>query len=343
MINPIQDIYSQAIAKEGISGKINNVVASFVIRNNTILTATPIKLGSLIEIGTNKYIVTALEEQFSQDVYYKGNFEVAQAIKIADTINTYAIINYVNGVIQGTETIQFINDKYSFKVPYCNAKIDDVIKFNNMQYKISSIDYSDNTLLTLYADYVGVSNTYTITLAETTTNLKANATYQIQATCTQNGTTVTNPTITYNSNNTAIATVSSTGLVTGVKEGSTTITCTYNGATATLGVTVSATVTSTPIKILQDNGSSNLKINTPTVFTVYVDDGNASSRILTSGRTFTFSLDEDTVSGGDAIIQSYTDTTVTVKAINSYMPIIISATDNADNTKTASININTIN
>lgn len=332
MINPIDSTYKHALTQDGIIGKIDNVVATFIIKNKTILSATSFNLGSLVDIGTDKYMVTTIEKQFSQSIYNKGTIEPIQAIKVG-SINTYAIVNYINGVSTGTNQIQWVQDKYAFTVPYINAKVNDVITYKNMEYKINSVDYSKESILTLYADYVGISNTYTISLSESTKTVQANSTYQIVATCTENGTIVTSPTIQYVSNNIAIATVSSTGLITGVAEGSTSITCTYNGVVAILSLTVSAVATSTPIKVLSEDGDEYVTINNTETFTVYVDDGDTSSRILTTGRTFSFVLDEDTITDGVATIVSQTDTTVTIKALKGTM-FILTTTDNADTTKT---------
>ena len=341
MINPIDSTYKHALAQDGIIGKIDNIIATFIIKDKTILSATSFNLGSLIDIGVDKYIVTSIEKQFSQSVYNKGTIELVHTIKVG-SINTYAIVNYVNGVSTGTNQIQWVQDKYAFTVPYINAKVNDVITFKNMQYKINSVDYSKESILTLYADYQGISNTYTISLSETTKTVQANSTYQVVASCKENGTIVTSPTIQYVSNNIAIATVSPTGLVTGVAEGDTSITCTYNGVVATLSLTVSAVATSTPIKIIGATESEYVKKGVPEVFTVYVDDGDTSSRILPSGRTFSFVLDEDTLAEGNATITNYTDTTCTVNIINAKMIQLI-ATDNADSTKTSTITFYGIN
>lgn len=332
MINALDSTYKHALAQDGIIGKIDNVVATFIIRDKTILSATSFKLGSLVDIGTDKYIVTSIEKQFSQSVYNKGTIEQVQNVKVS-SINTYALVKYVNGVSTGTNQIQWVQDKYAFTVPYINAKVNDIITYKNMEYKINSVDYSKESILTLYADYRGISNTYTISLSETTKTVQANSTYQIVASCKENDVIVTSPTIQYVSNNIAIATVSSTGLVTGVAEGDVDITCTYNGVVATLSLTVSPVATSTPIKVISSDDDEYVKINNSETFTVYVDDGITSSRILTSGRTFSFVLDEDTVDYGIATIVSQTDTTVTIKALTGEM-FILTTTDNADTTKT---------
>jgi hypothetical protein len=336
MINPIDSAYKHALAQDGIIGKIDNVTTSFIIKEKgdkeTLIAEIPFHLGSLVDIGTNKYIVSDYNKSFNHSIYNQGTIEPIQAIRVS-SINTYAIVNYINGVSTGTNQIQWVQDKYAFTVPFCNAKVNDIITYKNMEYKINSVDYSKESILTLYADYKGISNTYAISLSETTKTVQANSTYQIVPICKENDVIVTSPTIKYVSNNIAIATVSSTGLITGVAEGSTSITCTYNGVVATLSLTVSAVATSTPIKVLSADNNEYVKINNSETFTVYVDDGDSYSRILTSGRTFSFVLDEDTIDYGIATIVSYTDTTVTIKALTGEM-FVLTTTDNADPTKT---------
>lgn len=77
----------------------------------------------------------------------------------------------------------------------------------------------------------------TVTPATATLSLSGTNTQQLTV---ESGATNVTASATYTSSNASIATVSSSGLVTGVAAGSATITATYNGATATSAVTVTA-------------------------------------------------------------------------------------------------------
>jgi hypothetical protein len=106
-----------------------------------------------------------------------------------------------------------------------------------------SADYiSDNDDLTLGIAYED-KNVYTLTLSESTIAGIPTNTRQLYASVTLNGTTVTR-TVEWSSSDTAKATVSATGLVTLVANGTATITCHLVGDTSvsdTVAVTVSGT------------------------------------------------------------------------------------------------------
>lgn len=103
----------------------------------------------------------------------------------------------------------------------------------------------DATLCTASIDNVSVSSTSStvavtgISLSPTTASLTTGGTQQLTATITP--TTATTQTVTWSSSNTAVATVSSAGLITAIAEGSATITATTTSEskTATCTVTVS--------------------------------------------------------------------------------------------------------
>ena len=71
------------------------------------------------------------------------------------------------------------------------------------------------------------------------TNLRAGHSEQLSASAVDaNGDVIAGATFTWHSNSTAVATVSSSGLVVGVRTGSTTITATYSGKTGSASVSV---------------------------------------------------------------------------------------------------------
>lgn len=83
-------------------------------------------------------------------------------------------------------------------------------------------------------------HTYEITLAETSTSIIQEGTYQINATCKKDNIIVDNPNIVYSSSDSNIAIVSDSGEITAVNIGNVDITCVYEGVNAILSVVVEA-------------------------------------------------------------------------------------------------------
>ena len=88
----------------------------------------------------------------------------------------------------------------------------------------------------------------TVTVAPTSASVVAGATTTLQATVKdQNGNVMTGQTVTWSSSNAAAATVSVSGVVTGVAAGSATITATSSGKTGTSNITVTASPPPAPV------------------------------------------------------------------------------------------------
>src|SRR3989440_216943 len=81
----------------------------------------------------------------------------------------------------------------------------------------------------------------TVSVSPPTASIQPGQTVQLTATLKDaSGNTLSGRTVTWSSNNTSVATVSSSGLVSGVTPGSATITATSEGKTGTAGITVTA-------------------------------------------------------------------------------------------------------
>jgi uncharacterized protein YjdB len=98
-------------------------------------------------------------------------------------------------------------------------------------------DTYDNSIVEQWK--VTVSDVYTLSLQETATVTVGNTTALTATVTGKAGATLSNASITWGSDDTTVATVNASGVVTGVKAGSTTITATYNGQSKTCTVTVS--------------------------------------------------------------------------------------------------------
>jgi hypothetical protein len=99
----------------------------------------------------------------------------------------------------------------------------------------------------------------TVTVAPPSVSIVAGTTTTLQATVKdQNGNVMTGQTVTWSSNNTAAATVSSSGVVTGVAAGSATITATSSGKTGTSSISVTASSGSGTLLFQENFEDSNL-------------------------------------------------------------------------------------
>ena len=111
------------------------------------------------------------------------------------------------------------------------------------------------------------------------TEINEGATTQLKATVTPEN--ATNKKVTWASSNTEVATVDSDGLVTGVKEGTTTITVTTedNGKTASCTVTVKST--RTEVDGVSISGNTNIKENEKTQLKATVTPSSATNKNVT--------------------------------------------------------------
>ncbi|MBX6330363.1 MAG: Ig-like domain-containing protein [Gemmatimonadaceae bacterium] len=124
-----------------------------------------------------------------------------------------------------------------------------------------------------------------VKVSPTSVSLQAGATAQLTATpLDQSGQALTGRTITWSTGSTAVATVSSTGLVKGVAQGTTTITAYCEGKSAPVAVTVTATVV--PVATVSVSpGADTLIVGQSGQFTATPKDGSGNAL---SGRTITW-------------------------------------------------------
>ncbi|HKI75421.1 MAG TPA: Ig-like domain-containing protein [Pseudomonadales bacterium] len=136
-----------------------------------------------------------------------------------------------------------------------------------------------------------------VTVSPATATINVGATQQLTATAKDSsGATISGASIAYSSSDTAIATVSTGGLVTGVAAGSATITATSSGKSGTATITVNtpaptvATVTLSPSAVTLTAG------NTQQLTATAKDASNATI----SGATFTYASSDTTVATVDS-------------------------------------------
>lgn len=218
-----------------------------------------------INVGTNQYFNLAFDRKVPS-----GTATLSITIS-NDGTHFFPVTSTETVSITGTTAS---NNNYNFSIPsgeYTNLKI----RFENSGSGASI----DNVTLTKLAE-AGASNTAvsfdvvavdpTLVVTPSPVNLLEGATQQLTVTG-------TNGTISYESNDTRVATVSSTGLITAVAEGSTTIDITstatedYNAGATSVTVNVSAGLSFETV-VITESWSADLK-NATGNNAKFVDDG----------------------------------------------------------------------
>jgi len=150
-----------------------------------------------------------------------------------------------------------------------------------------------------------------ISLSATSSSISIGATTQLTVGYTPSDTNVKN--VTYTSSSESIATVSNTGLVTGIAEGSATITATAEAASGTVSATT--TITVTPIAVTSVSLSSNsetIKVGKTVTLVPTISPSNATNKNVTwsSSNTNIATVSGGTVTGVSAGTATITVTTV---------------------------------
>ena len=129
----------------------------------------------------------------------------------------------------------------------------------------------------------------TVTVSPTSASVAVGTTSTLQATVKdQNGNSMTGQTVTWSTNNAAAATVSSTGVVTGVAAGSATITATSSGVAGTSAITVTAGSPPPPVvtTVTVAPTSASVVAGSTTTLVATVKDQNGN---IMTGQTVTWS------------------------------------------------------
>ncbi|MDY3707335.1 MAG: Ig-like domain-containing protein [Treponema berlinense] len=146
-------------------------------------------------------------------------------------------------------------------------------------------DDGDETVATVAVEKVEITSTETDVEVGKTITLTAKVSPE----------NATNKTVTWTSSDTAIATVDSTGKVTGVKAGEATITASAGGQTATVKVTVKAAATSGGETGGETGGSTGGETTTPKTATIAYDGSLAENAPAATGEEGVFSDVQDVI------------------------------------------------
>lgn len=253
--NPIDSCYKKAIELEGVIATIDENQIKILIRdaNNStygidykkIISSTSINQGNYVVIDGVKFLIIDIELQYSQSTYNIGVFRKTQEILLGSNYKpVQAIVDKYRGQYVDGQYINEVHDQYTFIIPKLGNKtgVGSSLVYDLGIYDIISIDSSRDGLYYVTGKYSSVytPHTYAITLNSDSQTLVQGDTFQIVATCYDNDTIVTSPTVTYTSSDPNIVSVDATGVVTGTLVGSATITCSYNNVSADLAITVEA-------------------------------------------------------------------------------------------------------
>ena len=250
MLNPIKTVYQNYKKKYGINATIDNKdTRLFYIEKKDALDGIDYKevyadkklinQGSTIKMDNITYLVVEKTYNYKNTIYDTGIIEPCQIIKLKNN-NIDCVVENLKADITTGNIIAFVDNKLLITLNTNNViEINDQIEYKNLIYKIISKDITKEGLIICKADYVSVAVSYTIELSQASASVQEGNTVQIQATVKNNkGIQVDNPTITYKSENDTIVKVNTSGLVTSVGVGSTTITLTYENASAIFNIEV---------------------------------------------------------------------------------------------------------
>ncbi|NMF04345.1 Ig-like domain-containing protein [Clostridium beijerinckii] len=295
MYNPIDSVYKKAIELEGIIANVGNTETKVLIReaNNStygidykkIISSTSINQGNYVEINGVEFLIVDTEEQFSQTVYNIGIFRKTLPILLGDNYKeVQAIVDRDKITLVDGTYLQEVHDQYTFIIPKSgnSVSINNTLVYDLGIYTVISVDSSREGLLYVTGKYntVYVPHTYTISLSESTKTLVQGETYQIVATCSDNGTVVENPTIIYASSDPNIVSVDATGLVNCLSVGGATITCTYNNVSAILQLVVEEKPVETVISYVENwSQTTTIKQYVTSTYTVYYFDSDGVTKI----------------------------------------------------------------
>lgn len=147
------------------------------------------------------------------------------------------LVKYKKQLLESTNYYMILKDEFEF-ILLDKVEIDDYLVWNNAKYHVVSIDNTIPNLYKCYGQFKTIMSTdeYTIQCDDISIDMGLNV--QLLPVCMKNRIRESNPTITYTSGNSSIATCNTNGLVNGVSSGSTTITMEWEGITKTINVVV---------------------------------------------------------------------------------------------------------
>ena len=219
--------YSVIFRKNSDKNKLVNRLSIFYPLN------CGIHAGQLLNYGT-KHFLTLNQETIENNVYYKS--DIVETNAVINTVQDGIEVNmpvYVydvsDALFEGNNYISYISGTFHI-VAETNPTITS-LKTNDTFYIIGKYvrvvnTFNKDNITNIYCQIELESNTYTVTITAKDTYHRGE-TVQFTATAKQNDNPVENPQITWESSDSSLATVDSTGLVTFLADGNVSITATW--------------------------------------------------------------------------------------------------------------------
>lgn len=291
----VSDYYDQSITYDVFFRKNNRGTNSQGKVRIFYSQSTPINIGTTFVLKDIPYVVISRDGD-EGEVYY-----TSMAVKCDTSLTTY-----VNG--EGYITVPFItiSDKYTLQngstisLISGNAncytglnKYSQSIEVNDTfynyggYYKVGNFFWNNGLCYIYMSREATPADNYTLTYdGDTTIDMSTTSTYQLSYLALNNTSIVDNPTLTYVSSNTDVATVDDTGLLTILSTGKTTITATWtDGNNATCSTVIIVTNgednggednTDTPTVTMAITGNASLKYGFTRTYTVVYKDADSN-------------------------------------------------------------------
>lgn len=284
-----------------------------------------IHTGSIIEFDSKTYLVTS--QIFNKQAYKVGSvLECTYNLNVYKNNTSYQIPCVIESGIRtsqlGTDENTYIempSSTITMRLP--NTAItrlivrDEVYRIGLQSYSIKDLnDIIEPGLLVAELKFSAesvVNHIYTVDIQNSDATLYVNDTLTLDVICTDNSQQVTSPTLTYQSSNTEVATISN-GVLTCIAEGTTVITVTFNGISDTLNLTVQT-------EQIQDNytvsitGDTLVKLNSNITLNASVYNNG----VLDSSKSVVWNVsNQDESSNSYITIVSQDGGSITLKATN---------------------------
>ncbi|MBZ9688387.1 hypothetical protein G9F72_018825 [Clostridium estertheticum] len=278
------------------------IIISEVVKTNTIYKAIMRKCNNLLRY---KAKVDGIDRVISiNSIIDKGTLSIAEGKYISTIGNElscqvgYSQLNIIKAVPLG---FRFILNGTLWSV----LGIDNISSVVNeeqgviiikLKSDVSGVD--DNFTTGLAFNSVTpvittpIGNNFTIELPTTITYIEQNKTFQIETICRNNSTVITTPALTFVVSDTTICSVDTTGLITGIKVGTTAITVKFENVAAILNVNITAVIVGATYQIVSSTGSYDY-INLSALRTWKCVNNDLTA--ITTGEVFTFTLEQSSL------------------------------------------------
>ena len=247
---------------------ISKTAPSIVINHGPVLKPAGVNCGAWDSLHTYAFSMKSQCDALNMLAIYSGHVHAAGSQMINNRL--YVVQDSINSSRCSGTADKHRNIGYT-KITYDTSTNNATIQYQNMEYMNASNVV--NKFVDPFPD-VGPVTLTSITVSPASVSVGMGGTAQLTATCKdQNSNTMTCPTLTWSSTNSSIATVDSTGKVTGVTQGTTNITASSGSIVSNVST---VTVTSPPVltSIVLAPATTSININTSVQLTAICKDQN---------------------------------------------------------------------